>query len=71
MDIYDFHLNRSPMKRYALAVIIFLLALLLRFLLLPIESGEVFITFFPAIVLGFYAWLLCLRCRSRPTMYWA
>ena len=60
MDIYDFHLNRSPMKRYALAVIIFLLALLLRFLLLPIESGEVFITFFPAIVLGFYV------CRVGP-----
>jgi PAS domain S-box-containing protein len=54
MDIYDFHSKLSPMKRYALAVGIFLTALLLRFLLLPIESGEVFITFFPAIMIGFY-----------------
>lgn len=44
----------SLVSRYALAAGIFCVALLLRFLLFPVESGLAFITFYPAIVICFY-----------------
>jgi diguanylate cyclase (GGDEF)-like protein/PAS domain S-box-containing protein len=40
--------------RYALAFGIFATALLVRFLLLPVEAGYAFLTFYPAVVFGFY-----------------
>ncbi|MDD2760807.1 MAG: diguanylate cyclase [Methylomonas sp.] len=40
--------------RYPLAFGLFLLALLLRFNTLPLESGLAYVTFYPAVVIGFY-----------------
>ncbi|MDO9314334.1 MAG: diguanylate cyclase [Burkholderiaceae bacterium] len=46
--------------RYALAVMIFVAALLLRLMLLPVESPRVFLFFYPAVTLTF------LLCGSGP-----
>lgn len=40
--------------RYALAALFFSIALVARFTLFPIDSGLVFVTFYPAIILSFY-----------------
>ena len=50
----DFHAKRSPQVRYAVAVLLFVIALLLRFVVMPVESGFPFITFFPAMIACFY-----------------
>ncbi len=54
MDTYFFHSKSSPLRRYIFAVSIFLIALTLRFLLLPIEYDFAFITFYPATLVSFY-----------------
>ena len=43
-----------PPMRYTLAVAIFLIALTLRFLASPVESGLLFMTFYPAMIISFY-----------------
>jgi PAS domain S-box-containing protein len=43
----------SCLQRYALAFVIFLSALALRLILLPVELGVAFLTFYPAMVLTF------------------
>lgn len=50
----EFYFKTSVVKRYTLAIIIFLASLGLRLYLLPIEAGFEFIFFFPATVIGFY-----------------
>ncbi len=40
--------------RYALALAIFLAALALRYVLVPLPSGLLFMTFYPAMIIGFY-----------------
>ncbi len=40
--------------RYALAVAIFAVAFALRFVLVPIQSGLLFMTFYPAMIISFY-----------------
>lgn len=47
-------LNRSLATQYVVAAIIFFIALGLRFLLLPVESGLPYITFYPATIICFY-----------------
>ena len=44
----------SRRSRWALALLIFSVALALRFLLLPVQAGLAFLTFYPAVVLAFY-----------------
>jgi PAS domain S-box-containing protein len=56
----DLHLRLSQPWRYVLAVAIFLGALLLRFLVLPVDGGLAFLTFYPATVVAFYL------CGVRP-----
>ncbi len=41
-------------RRYAVALAIFLTALVIRFLILPVEAGLAFLTFYPATVLALY-----------------
>lgn len=53
MNLLELHSTLSTPKRYTLAVLIFLIALALRFALFPVELGLAFITFFPAMVLTF------------------
>ena len=48
--------------RCLVALVIFALALLLRFWLLPVEAGFAFITFYPSTVICFYL------CGTRPGM---
>lgn len=60
IDISGFHAKWSPLLRYPLAVGIALIATLFRFLLLPVEAGLAFLTFYPAIVISFYL------CGIRP-----
>ncbi len=54
MTINEIHEKLPAPYRYVLAVVTFLLAFLLRFILLPIEFGAGFLTFYPSIVIGFY-----------------
>jgi len=54
LNLRELNLRLSPASRYALAVGIFLAALLLRFWMFPPESGFQFITFYPAMVAVFY-----------------
>ncbi len=54
MDIVELQSQWSPFKRYGLAIGIFLIALALRFLLLPVDSGLPFILFYPASIIVFY-----------------
>ncbi len=57
----SFHPSRwSAPWRYALAVMILVAALLLRLMLLPVESPRVFLCFYPAVTLTF------LLCGSGP-----
>lgn len=44
----------SAAHRYILAVLVFLLALGLRFLVLPVEAGLAYTTFYPAVFLTYY-----------------
>ncbi|WP_220636276.1 diguanylate cyclase domain-containing protein [Georgfuchsia toluolica] len=54
-------LIRAPFYiRYSLAVVLFSLALLLRFLMAPVEGGLAFVTFYPIILITFY------YCGSGP-----
>lgn len=48
--------------RYAACVCIFLIAFLLRFLILPVETGLAFLTLYPATVISFYI------CGTIPTV---
>lgn len=50
----------APGARYALALAIFALALTARFLLLPLEGGLAFLTFYPAVGVA------ALICGARP-----
>lgn len=60
IDISELHIKWSPLLRYPFAVSIALIAILFRFLLLPVEAGLAFLTFYPAIVISFYL------CGIRP-----
>ncbi len=60
INISELYTKWSPLMRYALAVGIFLIAIFLRFLLLPAEAGLAFLTFYPATVISFYL------CGIRP-----
>jgi PAS domain S-box-containing protein len=64
----------SSGRRHAVALAIFLAALAIRFLILPVEAGLAFLTFTPATVLAFYLcgrragwWLVAL---SAATAYY-
>lgn len=48
--------------RYAVSLCIFTIALLIRFLILPVESGLAFLTLYPAAVISFYV------CGIQPTV---
>jgi diguanylate cyclase (GGDEF)-like protein/PAS domain S-box-containing protein len=50
----EFYFKTSALKRYTLAIVLFLVSLGLRLFLLPIDAGFEFIFFFPATVIGFY-----------------
>lgn len=54
MNLYELHEKLPLSLRYAIAFLIFLFALGFRFLILPVESGLAFLTFYPAAVLAFY-----------------
>jgi len=60
MNLNESYSKLSPILRYALAVTIFLIAVQLRFLVLPVEAGFAFLSFYPAIVVSFYL------CGIRP-----
>lgn len=49
-----FYQKNSALARYTLAISIFLVALLLRFVLLPIKLGLGFITFYPTVIVVTY-----------------
>ncbi len=48
------HNRLAPPYRYALAIIFFTSALVSHLIIFPANSGPPFITFYPAIILGFY-----------------
>lgn len=54
LNLNTLHARLSPAWRYALAVAIFIAALVLRFLIFPIEAGFPFVTFYLAIVVSLY-----------------
>lgn len=54
MQLNELHTRLGFFQRLALAALIFAIALALRFSLLPVDAGVAFITFYPAIVIGFY-----------------
>ncbi|WP_019867415.1 PAS domain S-box protein [Methylovulum miyakonense] len=60
MNLNEAYSKLPPILRYALAATIFLTALQLRFLALPVDAGFAFITFYPAMVVSFYI------CGIRP-----
>ncbi|PPD42008.1 MAG: hypothetical protein CTY16_15280 [Methylobacter sp.] len=60
MNLNEAYSKLPPILRYALAATIFLTALQLRFLALPVDAGFAFITFYPAMVVSFYV------CGIRP-----
>ena len=72
MPLRRLTLTESPARtRFALATIIFVAALALRFALLPVEAESGFFTFYPAMVLVFYLcgtgpglWVLALSALS-------
>jgi PAS domain S-box-containing protein len=49
-----FPIKRSPLSHYAASLAIFLITLLLRFLVAPVEAGYPFLTFYPGMVVSFY-----------------
>ncbi len=53
MSLRKWQHQLTKLQAHSLAVGIFLIALALRFLLLPVEAGQAFLTFYPAIVLTF------------------
>lgn len=55
-----FHHNRSANVRYSLAIALYLIALALHFLTIPLSAGLAYVTFFPAVILSFYF------CGLRP-----
>ncbi len=52
--------NGDSWKRYSIAYLLFLLAFLSRLLILPMDGGYPFLTFFPAAILAFFL------CGQRP-----
>ncbi len=54
LKFYNLGGKQSWIVRYALALSLFLLALFLRFFLLPVEAGFPYLTFYPALVISFY-----------------
>ena len=52
--IEELHARWPASWRHALAVAIFGVALLLRFIVLPIDGGAAYLTFYPAMVVAFY-----------------
>ena len=62
LNIREFSEKLSQLSRYALAIVFFLIALILRFWIAPAESGYPFVTFYPAMVVAFYF------CGIRPGM---
>jgi diguanylate cyclase (GGDEF)-like protein/PAS domain S-box-containing protein len=54
VNLSELHFNWSLGRRIALALVIFLVALVLRLLVIPVEDGIPYLTFYPAMVLGFY-----------------
>ncbi len=59
-NLNDVHAKLSLPVRFAIAIIIFFIALLFRLMLWPAETGLAFITFYPAAFLSFYL------CGSKP-----
>ena len=53
MNLNEWHL-KSGVSRYVLAFVLFCSALITRFLVLPIEAGYAFVTFYPLTALAFY-----------------
>ena len=60
LHLNDLHARLSLPLRFTIAIIIFLIALLLRLTIWPAEFGLTFITFYPAAFLAFYL------CGTRP-----
>ena len=60
LNLNDLHAKLSLPIRFTIAVIIFLIAFLLRIWTWPLESGLTFITFYPAAFLCFYL------CGTQP-----
>jgi PAS domain S-box-containing protein len=58
LSLNDWHIKRGRVYRYGLAILLFAVALSARLLILPVEVGYAFITFYPLIVVAFY---LCNR----------
>ncbi|HEY0563294.1 MAG TPA: diguanylate cyclase [Methylophilus sp.] len=56
----ELHIQLSVQSRYLLALCIFSIAFVLRYLLWPVTAGPTFLTFYPAAFLVFYI------CGSKP-----
>ncbi len=53
-NLNELYKKLTPPKRYALAAAIFIVALTLRLVAIPVESGLQFMTFYPAMIVSFY-----------------
>lgn len=60
LNLNDLHAKLSLPLRFAIAIMIFFIALLLRVTIWPAEFGLTFITFYPAAFLSFYL------CGTKP-----
>ena len=54
LNLNDLHAKLPSPLRYVLAGAIFVLALVVRYLVIPVESGLAFMTFYPAMIVCFY-----------------
>jgi hypothetical protein len=54
MNLNDDHQKLGVVYRYGFSILLFAFALAVRLLILPVESGFAFITFYPLIVIVFY-----------------
>lgn len=54
LNFNEFHARQSPLVRYAMAIVIFICALMLRYWEAPPGAGFVYLTFYPATIICFY-----------------
>ena len=59
-NVNELHKTLSTGYQYALSVLIFVLALLLRFAIAPVDAGVAYLTFYPSVLISFYF------CGTRP-----
>jgi diguanylate cyclase (GGDEF)-like protein/PAS domain S-box-containing protein len=54
LNLIQIHEKFSPPMRFALAGVVFFLALILRIWVIPVETGLAFMTFYPAMIISFF-----------------